>query len=203
MKKVTVLVITCFLLSIPSLAICGSNSNPDDWTGNIDFFLGAKALDEDDWEPVDEHSEVGLLLDFKQKSWPVSIAVDYLYSWDDDEESSYVPGYGLVNFDADGSTSELCIGVRKIWDNFKHVRPFFGGGIAFIWAELEVEVLGVSVSDDDMGTGLWLGGGVYWTLPEHFNIGLQLRWSWAEVTLLDIDGEAGGGHAGLLLGYHW
>lgn len=194
MKKVTVSAIICFLLSIPSLAICGSDSSPDGWTGNINFFLGAKVLDEDDWEPVEEQAEIGFLLDFKRKSWPVSIAVDLLGSYAEDEV------YGV---DIEARTSELCFGVRKIWDSFEHVRPFIGGGIAFIWAEIEGESWGLSVSDDDTAPGIWIGGGVYWTLAEHFNIGLQARWSKAEVTLFDVDGEAGGGHFGFFLGYHW
>ena len=171
-----------------------ADSSADGWTGNINFFLGAKVLDEDDWEPVDEQAEIGFLLDFKGKSWPVSIAVDLLGSYAEDDV------YGV---DIEGSTAELCFGVRKIWDSFEHVRPFIGGGIAFIWAEVEGERWGFSVSDDDTATGYWIGGGVYWTLAEHFNIGFDVRWSKAEVTLFDVDGEAGGSHVGFLLGYHW
>jgi hypothetical protein len=33
-----------------------------------------KYLDEYDWEPVEEQAEFGVMLDFKQESWPVSIA---------------------------------------------------------------------------------------------------------------------------------
>ena len=63
--------------------------------------------------------------------------------------------------------------------------------------------LGLRASADDDAIGFWIGGGIYWTLGEHFNIGFDLRWSKAEVTINGVDGEAGGGHAGLLLGYHW
>ena len=57
------------------------------------------------------------------------------------------------------------------------------------------------VSDDNNGIGIWLNGGVYWTLSQHFNLGLDLRYSQADVTLFDVD--AGGTHAGVILGYHW
>jgi hypothetical protein len=69
-------------------------------------------------------------------------------------------------------------------------------------AEIEAEAYGLSVSVDD-AVGFWIGGGVYWTLGEHFNIGFDVRWSKAEVTIDGLDFEAGGTHAGLLLGYHW
>ena len=197
MKKLVFLTVVCFCLSVPGFAFCG------DWTGNINAFLGMKYLDEDDWEPVEEQGEFGIRVDFKQERWPVSIAVDYFASSEEDTGLYYVPGYGTVAATLEGETSELCFGVRKIWDHFPTVRPFIGGGIARISAEAKASVWGFSVSGDDDAIGIWIGGGVYWTLAEHFNIGFDLRWSKAEVTIYGVDGEAGGSHAGLLLGYHW
>jgi hypothetical protein len=175
-----------------------------DWTGNINVFLGSKTLDDDDWDPIDKQDEFGIKVDFRQRSWPVSIAIEYSYSSDEDDMLIWDPFFGYVDLDIEGNTSELCFGVRKIWDHFPMVRPFIGGGIAFISAEFELSALGDSVSDDDTAFGIWIGGGVYWTISEHFNIGLDLKWSEAqEVTLFGVDGEAGGSHFGLLVGYHW
>ena len=117
MKKVTFLVIACFLFSIPNLAICA------DWTGNLNVFLGSKALDEDEWEPTNEQDEFGIEVDFKKQRWPVSIAIDFLSA----------SGEGtLSNIKFESKTSELNVGIRKIWDRSRHVRPFIVGGIAFI-----------------------------------------------------------------------
>lgn len=184
MKKLVFLAITCFLLSIPNLAICG------DWTGNINALLGAKALDEYEWEPADEQYEFGIELDFKQQSWPVSIAIDYLSGSGDGI-------FGGIKFESE--TSEFNLGVRKIWDTFPTIRPFIGGGIAFITGEFS----GLGLSQKDDAVGFWFGGGVYWTLAEHFNIGLEGKYSSADVTLFGVNADAGGGHFGLLLGYHW
>jgi hypothetical protein len=197
MKKLVFLITTCFLFSIPNVAIC------EDWTGNINAFLGMKYLDEDDWEPIEGQGELGVAVDFKKQGWPVSIAIGYLFSYADDTMLIFDPFLGNVQFDFEGETSELSFGIKKIWDHFPSVRPFLGGGIALISAEIKGRALGVTVSDDDNTIGIWIGGGVYWTLAEHFNIGFDLRWSKAEVTLFGVDGEAGGTHAGLLLGYHW
>jgi hypothetical protein len=108
MKKVTILVITCFLLSIPSLAIC------EESTGNINVLWGVKQLDEDDWGPLEEQDEFGISLDFKQTNWPVSIAIGYLSSSDEQEEDYYISGIGTVNAKLKGETTELSFGVRKI-----------------------------------------------------------------------------------------
>ena len=135
-----------------------------------------------------------MLVDFKQQDWPVSIALDFLGSYDEVTEIG-------VNFE--GTTSEFDVGVRKIWDaSGSSIRPYIGGGLAFINAE--IKAIGFNtVSQDDSGTGIWFCGGVYWTLGQHFNLGLDLRYSQADVTLYGVEGEAGGTHAGIILGYHW
>lgn len=172
----------------------------DVWTGNANVLLGAKALDKDDWEPAEEQSEFGIEIDFRKKDWPVNIAIDLLGATG---EGTAIEPFSGTEAKLKSKTSEFNIGVRKIWDQFPHVRPFIGGGLSFIRAEAEVSAFGTSVSDDDTGTGIWLGGGVYWTLGEHFNLGLELKSSYAKVTLFDTEVNAGGGHFGMLAGYHW
>jgi len=169
-----------------------------DWTGNVNFTLGVKALDDDDWEPVEDQVELGINVDFGRIEWPINIAIAIVGSRA--EEHAVIQG---INVDADGSTGELRFGVRKIWQPTQTMRPFLGGGLALISAELDGRALGLSVNDDDTGFGIWINGGVYWTLGNSFNLGLEFGYSKGEVTLFDEDGDAGGGHAALLLGYHW
>lgn len=206
MNQMFRMLILVMLFSIfgASLAFAGQDS----WTGNINVFLGTKSLDEDDWAPAEKQREVGIKLDFKQQSWPVSIALDYLHSRSDKESTLvYVPNLypGPIPATAEGETSELNFGVRKIWDSYSNVRPFIEGGFSFVHAEFKATYpnQGISASDSDNGVGLWFGGGVYWLLGDHFNIGLELMGSSAEVTMFNVEGNAGGGHFGLLAGYHW
>ena len=169
------------------------STNANAWTGNVNAILGQKTLDKDDWEPADEQAEFGVLVDFKKSEWPVSIAIDLLASVDEVTD-------GIITIEA--STTEFDVGVRKIWEvTGSSIRPYIGGGIAFVGAELKETNTNISV--DDNGTGIWLNGGIYWTLGQSFNLGLDLRYSQADVTLLGIDAEAGGTHVGVILGYHW
>ena len=162
--------------------------------GNVNFFLGQKALDENEWAPVDEQGEFGVLVDFKQANWPVSMAIDFLVSVDETTDAG---------FNVEGITSEINFGVRKIWEVAGNpIRPYVGGGLALINSEFTLTGF-LPVTDDDSGLGIWLNGGVYWTLGQSFNIGLDLRYSQADVTLFGVDVDAGGTHAGLILGYHW
>jgi hypothetical protein len=170
------------------------NAHANEYTGNVNFFLGGKSLDSNDWAPVEDHAELGVLVDFKQNNWPVSIALDFLGSYSESTE---------LGIKFEGSTSEFDAGVRKIWEVAgSSVRPYIGGGLALVNAEFKGTSFN-TLSDSDKSVGIWLNGGIYWTLGQSFNIGLDLRYSQAEVTVFGVDVEAGGSHAGLILGYHW
>ena len=169
-------------------------AHANEWSGNINLFLGKKLLDSDEWAPVDEQDEFGILVDFKKNHWPVSIALDLLLSADETTE------YG-INFE--GETSEFNAGVRKIWKvSGSSMRPYIGGGYSLVRAEWETTGA-FSQSDSDKGSGIWLNCGIYWTLLQSFNIGLDLRYTNSEITLFSTWDDAGGTHAGLFLGYHW
>lgn len=166
----------------------------EEWTGNANLLLGVKFLDEIDWEPLDEQAEVGIDLDFRKREWPVSLAAAFVYSMDDDD---------VDGIDLDGSTAELRLGIRKIWEPDQTIRPFFGGGLVLLRADLDSEYQGARVSDHDETVGIWLNGGIYWTLNRYLNLGFNLGISTGEVTLFGYDADAGGFHSALLLGYHW
>ena len=186
---------TFFVLML-ALAASGSMSTAlaGSWTGNINAFLGMKYLDEDDWSPMEEQTEGGLLFDIGKINWPVHILVESMYSMDDDV---------ISGVDVEATTTELVLGVKKIWAPNSSIRPFIGGGLCFAAAELEGSQGVEQISDDESGTGFSVSGGVYWTLGQHFNLGLHLAYSSVEVTLYETDAAIGGTHSGLMLGYHW
>lgn len=167
----------------------GAVAADSDWTGNANFFAGAKALDENDWSPAEEQGEVGFGVDFRQKSWPMNISIGYLRG------SGEGPVFGST---FKSETTELQIGVKKIWDDYGTLHPFLEGGLAFVSGK------GSSArSISGSGTGLWLGGGVYWVLAEQFNLGLRLQSSSAKATISGYNAEVGGGHFGVIAGFHW
>ncbi|HEY0719893.1 MAG TPA: hypothetical protein VGE50_01440 [Gammaproteobacteria bacterium] len=182
---------------------------------DINIFLGQKSLDSADWGAgsemgagvsLDEQGEFGILMNFAGYNWPVSIAVDLLGSSDEvDYYDTYYNSYGRVT----ASTSELDLGVRKVFGIYgTSLHPYVGGGLALVTGTIEDQVFYVgSYDDSDSGTGLWLNGGIFWSIG-HFNIGLDARYSEADVTLLSYYGNpvtvnAGGSHAGLIVGYSW
>jgi len=172
--------------------------------GHVNFFIGQKSLDDGDWQPIEDQLEFGAVMSFGQDDWPVHIAVDVLASAD--EETLSDPALGTVTLT--GSTVEFAAGVRKIWKKGR-VLPYLGAGVGIIAAGSKFDDGFVSVDASDAGFGFWAGGGVFWRLGGHFNIGLDARYSSAEVDLdfgsgvVAQDVSAGGLHYGVLLGFGW
>ncbi|HQP29869.1 MAG TPA: hypothetical protein PLB81_00965 [Deltaproteobacteria bacterium] len=197
MKKCVSVLIVSLLLA--PLAQPPARAAEGGWTGNLNFILGAKFLDEDDWDPVEDQAALGIGADFRARSWPVNLAVGLRASTLEDDD---VVMQGVVSA-WEGSTKELRLGLNKIWEPTAALRPFIGGGLAAVSAELEREALGIRERDHDTGTGLWLSGGVYWTFGADINLGFEVGYSQARMTLFGAKGEAGGTHAAVLMGSHW
>ena len=167
----------------------------DEYSGNMNFFLGVKTLDKDDWEPIDEHGEVGVMFDVKKEGWPVHLAMDILVSATEETDGGQDIELGISEFD---------LGIRKILD-LGDVHPFVGGGVSFMSAEYNI----VDVTKcSGGGLGGWVDAGIFFTLGESFNLGFEARASTADATLecgngTEFDANIGGEHFGILLGYRW
>lgn len=188
------------LLAFP-LMISSITHADDGWSGNVNLLLGSKALDSDDWV-ADAHGEVGILIDIGHSSWPVNIAIDMLRSRGDFDGFVYYPST-LYYVEEEVTTRELNLGVRHYFEAAPGMRPYIGGGLALISLETDWRIdSGPLLHDEGHGSGIWLNGGIVWGFNE-FNLGFDVRVSAAEVEMDVGDFQGGGGHAGLILGYHW
>jgi len=166
-------------------------------TGNVNIVLGQKSLNRNDWKPVGHQFEVGFEGDYRQINWPVNIVVGFTQSRD----TGTATIHGKV--DVTGSTMEYLIGIKKIWDNSQDIHPFISGGASMITAKFAVMHLGKTESDNDTVPGYWIGTGAYWTVSKTVNIGAEIKYSSARVTLFGERGDAGGAHYGVIMGYHY
>jgi len=179
--------------------VMGAQAQEDRPTGNVNFLLTQKMLQEDDWSPVDTQTGFGVMADFKMSSWPIAIAVGYQSTSDDDV---------LFGAEMDGTTDELDLGVKYISDQVGNIRPFLGGGLTQARGKMEGTGPGGNISVSDTGVGFWLSAGIYWTLAEHLNLGGHVKFTSAEVTLADpsigsFDVDAGGSSLAVFVGYHF
>jgi hypothetical protein len=195
-----------FVLLLSLCFLSNQSYAADDWTGNANLVFGSKSLEKDDWEPLESQREVGFNVDFGKKSWPVNIEIGYLTSSDDDSFLIDLDG-NLYDVKVEGSTTELRLGIKKIWMPTYSIRPYISGGLAVIGGKIKSTVsdgfVSGSDSDSHQGVGGYVNGGIFWTLANHFNVGVELGYSSASVKIYDIDTKAGGGHGLFFVGYHW
>jgi len=174
--------------------------------GEINLLYGNKSLD-GEWEPLDGQTQYAVLINIGDQ-WPVSLAVDLLFS--SDEVSGVFPDGtgGMVGATLTAETNEIDIGVRKLFLDGV-AQPYVGGGLGLIGGELGASAGGVSLVVDDATIGLWVDGGVMFRVTRHFNVGLDVRWSDADIDfdlgsgLGNAEVNAGGTSYGVMLGYRW
>lgn len=154
---------------------------------DVNVFGGRKTMSESDWDALAIQNEVGLLGTFGPANWPVHLALE---------------GYGARSSDRNTSTNitEFSTGLRRVFA-LGPVRPFVGAGVGFTRADYKVEVSDdVFETDTDRGTVLWAGAGVAFRFRTYGNVGVQLRYSTADVTLGSRTVDAGGVHLGVTVG---
>ncbi len=171
------------------------------WSGNLNASFGTSVLEEDDWEALHQPATLGLAVDLKYETWPVSIVLGYRMSQDEKDDED--------DFHTEMKLSEISLGVRKVVDRWPWIRPFIGGGLSSVSASFSSQFTEsdpdetVVESDSDRVEGVWLDGGAYITVAEHLNIGFDVRFSRARAILFDTDTDASTLYYGLLIGYHW
>jgi hypothetical protein len=189
-------------VAVAFLAAAAFTSSPAsaDFDGNVNFFLGAKSLDSSEWSPNDNQVAFGAVMSFGQKDWPVQIAGDVLVSGDETTSGGVKTTSATFEFDP---------GIRWLILKKGTVFPYIGGGVGIIGAAVKVENNFLSVDAADASLGLWTDAGVFFRLGSNFNIGLDLRYSTADVDLDYGNGvvaqnvSAGGFSFGLLMGFGW
>jgi hypothetical protein len=142
------------VLVLAPLAMAGEDDGLD-----INIFVGQKALDRDDWAPVQDQLEPGIQLSVPRG--PVHIAADVLFSSDNSK---------ALGTSVKGKTWEANLGVRKFWG--QRIRPYVGGGLSLVTVEFDP---GISAStDQDPELGYWAGTGILFRLGKHFNLGVTI-----------------------------
>ena len=168
--------------------------------GNANFLLGGRALDEDEWEPLDKQGVFGVTVDFGGAEWPVHMEAGFYGSAESDTtfDSSLFDEVSMA-------VAEFCFGVNKTWSTSGGTRPFVGGGIASVAAGVDVNPLfAPSFDDDDESLGFYVHGGVFWRLGPRFNIGIDARvLTGTDLTLFNTDTDVDYVQLGLVLGFGW
>lgn len=178
------------------------------FAGNLNLSAGLRSLDDNDWEPVEDQDYLGATITFGPDDWPVLLAAGlYVSSEEDDMRISggvLQPIFGPVDVDVKADLAEVSFGVQFIGNRNGIVRPFIGGGLNYVQADIELRSGSLEAEEDDESTGIYGEGGVFWRLGPAFNIGLNVRATLGNE--FDIEGEELDGEyiqGGVLLGWGW
>ena len=158
-KRISLCVFILCIAGMPALA-----------GGDVQLLFGKKGSSESRFDSTDAKDQavtgVMLNLDFEK---PVVFAVDLLFSSEDGTRTVGVAD-PLV-FVTDVATTELDLGVRKLFNADRKVQPYVGAGLA--WIELDVlqtvsgslgvpgsEFTDTILDDNDSAFGFWADAGV-------------------------------------------
>jgi hypothetical protein len=177
--------------------------------GYVNFMIGQKVLDSDDWDPIDKQASIGVEGVFGPAKWPVQL--DAYVSRTSGDKAATING---VQGNLEAETYEFGLGLNKTFGESR-VRPYVNAGVVHAKVDVTVSQSGTSGSDGASGFGFWGGGGVYYRVGSAFNIGGAVRYSAADVDFdsftttvgsVPISGQtvqAGGLAFGVLLGWSW
>lgn len=171
------------------------------YNGNLNLFVGQKWMTQSQWSPVEVQPELGLMLAFGEERVAVHFAIDAYYSRKEVEHPD-----PTVDTRVKATSGEITIGVRRVWD-LGATRPYLGGGASVVTVREDFDGPSGPISYDDRGYGAFVQAGVFWRLAGHLNLGIDVRYCKADAELGSLsntrDVDAGGFHAGMLIGYGW
>ncbi len=134
------------------------------------LFFGQRLLD-DEFEPVEEQTLLGISMDVHEVDSLQSFEVGYFRSIGDGSES-----IGANTVDVDSCVHELWVGGRWTYDPWSSsLHPYVGAGLSLLRAEFETKGVGGSDSDKGWAAGVYGHGGIEWTFAERWSVGLDLR----------------------------
>jgi|WetSurMetagenome_2_1015567.scaffolds.fasta_scaffold321527_2 hypothetical protein len=120
--------------------------------------------------------------------------------------SAYYDYYAEANVKA--STLEYRFGAKYIFDATPEFHPYVVAGPVIITGTLDASYAdnygyAESGSSSGNGFGYWMGGGMYYTISKHFNLGTELSYSNADVQIAGETLKGGGTHVNFFIGYHF
>ena len=117
--------------------------------GYVNFVLGQKLFDSEDWDPIDKQPVFGVEAAFGPSTWPVHMMTFLQRS----SKSKDVVIEG-VTVERESDTWEVGVGVNKTWAAGK-IYPYVGAGLDYAKVDMTFHEGGTTASDDGNGFGVW------------------------------------------------
>ena len=199
-----------FAPAILALGLLSSPSPSHAGPGYVNFMIGQKAFDSDDWSPIDKQPSFGVEGVFGPAKWPVQLDA-YVARASKSKDAVFAGVQGTF----EATTYEFGFGLNKTWTTEnKKFYPYVNAGMVHAKVDGSVSQQGTSGSDQATGFGFWGGAGAFYRVGTAFNIGAAGRYSAVDVDFNPYTGVSGvsipggdiaaGGFAfGVLFGWGW
>ena len=146
---------------------------------SLDVQVGMRSYD--DLEPVEDQTTLGLEYVYERPGDAFGWGIGVSWGQQDGSESD-----GGATTDVEADVYELTLGLRRSCDLSSSVRPYVGLGLSLTRVDATFTDAGGSSSDDDLGTGWFVRGGVLYDVSEALHVGLDARAAfWTD---LDVEG---------------
>lgn len=157
-------------------------------------YFGGKTIDDSAWRAQNGHGSIGVLTDVHTGFYGVRVAVDLFGSGSEATTTSQVKGT---------YTAEAQLGLRRYFELQHPIQPYLGGGVNLAYATQTNNDGTGATEEEDMDTGVWLNGGVDVLITDQITLGVDLRYSTANVELYNQAVELNALSTGVSLGYRW
>jgi hypothetical protein len=189
MKLALCLAVVCLASCAASPVTRSEETSTDVKSHRISIYLGARQLDEDDYEPAEDQAMLGAEFAFERPGSSVGFEIGLMGSVDEGE---------ALGFDVEANTSELYAGIRKTFGSGV-VRPVLGAGVSYIHSEFELSGVG---SDDDASIAGYVHGAVLFDISRSFFLGVDVRFLLgSDLEIAGVDTDADYAQYALVLGF--
>ncbi|HKY31834.1 MAG TPA: hypothetical protein VJV23_04800 [Candidatus Polarisedimenticolia bacterium] len=172
--------------------------------GHVRLLGGLRELAGGVWDPVEEQGLQGIEAAFSLGSSPWRLTAGLSRSEDKKHTLTPAPVF-TVTFE--GKSSELSVGLARLWRAAARLRPYAGGGLSLGTASFTAsdnDFAGGRIEDRDQFAALYGAGGLLWFFDDHLHVGAELRLSGgSRIGLLEGGGRANGSSAALSVGWGW
>lgn len=162
--------------------------------GSLRSTLGVRKLDHELWQPLETQGLLGIEGDIGLGASPVSVTLGASYSLDS-QDVSFVT--------ETASLTELTAGFT-LMPRHQRFKPYVGAGVAWVDAEYEVEIFGLTASVSDDSMGYYASAGAHVRLHQGLHLGLDARWTGGtDIQFFEDRFDADSISGALTLGWHW
>lgn len=183
--------------TVPEHADPGADDAP--WQTGVQALVGGRSLDEDQWDPVEDHFVLGVELDTRPQQFPLGLEFGISGSVGREYDLTFLG----QDFDLTASVGELYVGPRLTFDAGERggFVPFAAAGVTYLAGELEAIQGSLAVSDRDSSVAGYAHAGFYYLFASKLRVGVDARSVFgSDLTLFGVEADADYGQIALVVG---